>query len=199
MNKNVKVSNPMKVITGLTLVGLTLTYGSLSQSMEVHLSTAYLLSSLSLTQRLLQRLRLQSKQPTRKVKASLKAMASPFLLFLSSKLRYVMETLKDLMMQLMPTHTSSTPTLHLHRVSQMQTAILSLLVLRFTLVSMVVPASASMLSTALVIRESPAVLTTYRRFVMVSLLVVKQVLSLISHLMKMTISLINGGADYGND
>ena len=60
-------------------------------------------------------------------------------------------------------------------------------------------ASASTYSTALAIRESPAVLTTYRRFAMVSLLVVKQVLSLISHLMKMTISLINGGADYGND
>ena len=43
------------------------------------------------------------------------------------------------------------------------------------------------------------VLITYRRFAMVNLLVVKQVLSLISHLMKMTISLINGGADYGND
>lgn len=67
-----------------------------------------------------------------------------------------------------------------------------------TPVCMVVPASASMPSTAPVTRVSPAVLTICRRFVTVSLLVVRQVLSLISHLMKMTISLINGGGNYGN-
>ena len=71
--------------------------------------------------------------------------------------------------------------------------------LKFTLVSTDAPASASMHSTALVTRELPVVLTTCRRFTMVNLLVAKQVLSLISHLMKITISLINGGADYGND
>lgn len=54
-----------------------------------------------------------------------------------------------------------------------QTAILSLLALKFIPVFTVVPASASMHSTALVTRESPAVLITYRRFAMESLLVVK--------------------------
>lgn len=49
-----------------------------------------------------------------------------------------------------------------------------------------------------VTRVSPVDLTICRRFVTVSLLVVRQVLSLISHLMNMTISLINGGGDYGN-
>lgn len=67
-----------------------------------------------------------------------------------------------------------------------------------TLVCMVVPASASMHSTAPVTRVSPVDLTICRRFVTVSLLVVRQVLSLISHLMKMTIFLINGGGNYGN-
>lgn len=62
-----------------------------------------------------------------------------------------------------------------------------------TLESTVVPASASMLSTALVIRASPAALTICRRFVMASLLVVRLLLNLTLQLMTMMISLTNGG------
>lgn len=51
-------------------------------------------------------------------------------------------------------------------------------------------ASASMPSTALAIRVSPAVLIICRRFLTVSPLVARHLLSLISHLMKMTISWI---------
>ena len=69
--------------------------------------------------------------------------------------------------------------------SWMQIAIRFLLAPRFTPVCMVAPASASMHSTAPVTRGSPVDLTICRRFVTVSLLVVRQVLSLISHLMKM--------------
>ena len=82
--------------------------------------------------------------------------------------------------------------------SWMQTAIQSLLVPKSTPVCMVAPASASMPSTALAIRASPAVLTICRRFVTVSPLVARHLLSLISHLMKMTIFWIKGGGNYGN-
>lgn len=57
--------------------------------------------------------------------------------------------------------------------SWMQIAIRFLLAPRFTPVCMVVPASASMPSTAPATRGSPAVLTICRRFVTVSLLVVR--------------------------
>ena len=75
----------------------------------------------------------------------------------------------------------------------MQTAILSSIVLRFTPESTIVPASASMPSTALVIRASPAILTIYRRFVMASLLVVRLLLNLTLQLMTTMIFLTNGG------
>lgn len=73
------------------------------------------------------------------------------------------------------------------------TAILFSLVPRFTLESTVVPASASMLSTALVIRASHAALTICRRFVMASLLVVRLLLNLTLQLMTTMIFLTNGG------
>ena len=60
----------------------------------------------------------------------------------------------------------------------------------------VVPASASMPSTALVIRASPVALTICRRFVMVNLLVVRYLLNLTSQLMTMTIFLTNEGIEY---
>ena len=105
MNKNVKVSNPMKVITG---PDTRWSYANVWEPKSINGGTPKYSVSLiipSLTQRLLPRLKLQSKLPTRKVKASLRVTVNLFLLFLSSRLRFVMETLKDLMMQLMPMHT----------------------------------------------------------------------------------------------
>ena len=65
-------------------------------------------------------------------------------------------------------------------------------------ISLIIPKSDAKTVTKIEAAIETEVLTIYRKFVMVSLLVVRHLLSLISHLMKMTISLINGGDHYGN-
>lgn len=78
--------------------------------------------------------------------------------------------------------------------AEMQTAILSSLVLRFTLESTVVPASVFTLSTALAIKASPVALTICRRFMMASLLAVRHLLNLTLQLITTMIFLTNGGS-----
>ena len=194
MNKNVKVSNPMKVITG---PDTRWSYANVWEPKSINGGTPKYSVSLIIPKsdtktiaKIEAAIEAAYKEGEAKLKGNGKSV--PALSVIKTPLRDGdMERPDD------PAYAGSSM-LHLHRVLWTQTAILSLLALRFTPVCTVVPASTSMLSIALAIRESPAALTICRRFVMVSLLAARHLLSLISHLMKMTISLINGGGDYGN-
>lgn len=86
-----------------------------------------------------------------------------------SRLLFVTVTRSVLVMRLTRTATSSTPTLLLPLASSMQIVSRSLIVPKFTAACTVVLLSTCTPSTQTVIVESPAGLTTFRRFVMVSL------------------------------
>lgn len=97
MSKNVKMTNPMKVITG---PNTRWSYANVWEPKSINGGTPKYSVSLIIpkpTQRLLQRLKPLSRLHTVKVRQSSRAMVSPYLLFPYLKRHFVMEILKDRM------------------------------------------------------------------------------------------------------
>lgn len=124
----------------------------------------------------------------KKVRASSRVMARPFLLSPYSKHLSAMVIWRDLMIRLTQTHTSLTPTALQHLASQMQTVSLSLRDPKCIPAYTAEPALTFMPSTAMVTRELPVDSTISRRFVTVSLSAANLVQKMISQLMMRTIS-----------
>ena len=192
-NQNVKkLVNPTKVITGVNTRLSMQTYGILRASTVVLLSTAYLSSFRSQIPRQSTRSMQQSRQLMRMARASLKVMASLFLLLPSLRHLFATVILRDLMTKLTEDATSSTQTLQTLLALQMLTDSLSLRDLRFTPVYMQEHPSISTLSIAMVTRVLLVVLTIFRRFVTVNLLAASPELKMILlQQMTMMISSIN--------
>ena len=188
MNKNVKINNPMKVITG---PDTRWSYANVWEPKSINGGTPKYSVSLIIPKsdtktiaKIEAAIEAAYKEGEAKLKGNGKSV--PALSVIKTPLRDGdMERPDD------PAYANAYfVNANATSASWMQTAIQSLPVPRFTPESTVVPASAFMLSTALVIRASPTVLTICRRFVTVNLLVARHLPSLISHLMKRTISWI---------
>lgn len=190
MNKNVKINNPMKVITG---PDTRWSYANVWEPKSINGGTPKYSVSLIIPKsdtktiaKIEAAIEAAYKEGEAKLKGNGKSV--PALSVIKTPLRDGdMERPDDpayANAYFVNANATSAP------ASWMQTVIQSLLVPKSTPVCMVALASASMPSTALAIRVSPAVLIICRRFVTVSPLVARHLLSLISHLMKMTISWI---------
>lgn len=89
MNKNVKINNPMKVITG---PDTRWSYANVWEPKSINGGTPKYSASRNLIPRPSPKLKLPSRPLTRRAGPSLRAMASPYLPFLSSRRRFVMAT-----------------------------------------------------------------------------------------------------------
>ena len=164
MSKNVKMTNPMKVITG---PNTRWSYANVWEPKSINGGTPKYSVSLIIPK--------SDTKTVAKIEAAIEA-----------AYREGEAKLKG--------NGKSVPALSVLKTPLRDGAILSSPVLRFTQEYTVVPASVSTLSIALAIKASPAALTICRRFVMASLLAVRHLLNLTLQLMTTMIFLTNGGS-----